>query len=125
MNITETIDNIVQYIIKFIEKIKGYVDIAIDFFTDLKDRIEGLLEYIEEKLESIGGFIEELNITTKKWLLNYSKPSSPEGFFFLVFFSCFNHCPVLHIIVVKNNKYRNMKKAISKILSAYRLFTIT
>lgn len=60
MNITEKIDNIVQYIIQFIEKIKGYIDNVIDFFTDLRDRIEGLLEYIDDKLHSITGLVEEL-----------------------------------------------------------------
>jgi uncharacterized protein YoxC len=60
MNITEKIDNVIQYIIQFIEKIKGYVDNIIDFFSDLRERIEGLLEYIDEKLHSITDFVAEL-----------------------------------------------------------------
>lgn len=60
MNVSDKIDNIVQYIIQFIEKLKGYVDHIIEFFSDLKDRIEGLLEYIDDKLQSISGVVEEL-----------------------------------------------------------------
>jgi predicted PurR-regulated permease PerM len=60
MNITENIDNIIQYIVNFIEKMKGYVDNIIEFFSDLRERIEGLLEYIDEKLHSITDFVAEL-----------------------------------------------------------------
>lgn len=60
MNIAKKIDNVIQYIVEFIEKMKGYVDNIIDFFTDLRDRIEGLLEYIDEKLHSIADFVAEL-----------------------------------------------------------------
>jgi hypothetical protein len=60
MNISETVDNVVQYILRFIEKAKGYIEDIIEFFSDLRDRLETFLEYIEEKLQSITGVIEDL-----------------------------------------------------------------
>lgn len=43
-----------------IEKAKGYIDQVIDFFNMLKDNIEALLEYIDEKIEHIQSIISEL-----------------------------------------------------------------
>ncbi|QEE49309.1 hypothetical protein FUA48_06855 [Flavobacterium alkalisoli] len=60
MNISETVDNVIQYIIRMIEKAKGYIDQVIDFFNMLKDNIEALLEYIDEKIEHIQSIISEL-----------------------------------------------------------------
>ncbi|RYJ43459.1 hypothetical protein [Flavobacterium beibuense] len=60
MNIAETVDNVIQYIIRMIEKAKGYIDQVIDFFNMLKDNIEALLEYIDEKIEHFQSIINEL-----------------------------------------------------------------
>lgn len=60
MNIAETVDNVIQYVIRMIEKAKGYIDEVIDFFNMLKDRIEALLEYIDEKIEHIQNIVNEL-----------------------------------------------------------------
>lgn len=60
MKLQETIENVMQYILNFIEKVKGYIEDIIDFFTDLRDRIEGFLEYIEEKLAGITSVVEDL-----------------------------------------------------------------
>ena len=59
-NLMEKLDNIIQYVLDFIHKIKGYVDDVIAFFEDIRDKIEGLLEYVEDKLHSIEGFVGEL-----------------------------------------------------------------
>jgi len=59
-NLMEKLDNIIQYVIEFIHKIKGYVDDVISFFEDIRDKIEGLLEYVEDKLHSIEGFVGDL-----------------------------------------------------------------
>jgi hypothetical protein len=60
MNITEKVENFVQYILGLIEQAKGYVDDIIEFFVDLRDKIENFLEYIEDKLHGIEGLVSEL-----------------------------------------------------------------
>lgn len=47
-------------ILNLIERAKGYVDDIIAFFESLRDKIEGLLEYVEDKIHSIESFVGEL-----------------------------------------------------------------
>ena len=60
MNIAETIDNVVQFIIQLIEKGKVYVERIIEFFTELKEKIEAFLEYVEDKIQHVQDIINEL-----------------------------------------------------------------
>ncbi|OYQ45939.1 hypothetical protein CHU92_01800 [Flavobacterium cyanobacteriorum] len=58
--IMEKLDGLIQYVLDFIHKVKGYVDDIIAFFEDLRDKIEGLLDYVESKIQSIEDFVGEL-----------------------------------------------------------------
>ncbi len=60
MNITEKLNSFVEFILELINKAKGYIDDVIAFFESLRDKIEGLLEYVQEKIHSIESFVGEL-----------------------------------------------------------------
>ncbi|MFL9845973.1 hypothetical protein [Flavobacterium rhizosphaerae] len=66
MNIPETLNNLVDYVVNFIIKVKGYIEDIIAFFEDLRDKIEGLLEYIDDKIQSIEGIVGELKYHTEE-----------------------------------------------------------
>lgn len=59
MNISETIDTVIDYILGFIHEVKGYIEDVIDFLDFIKDKIDELLEYIDVKVQLIQGIIEE------------------------------------------------------------------
>jgi len=63
-NITGRIDNLLEYVVEFIRKLKGYSDDIIAFFEDLRDKIEGLLEYVEGKIQSIQTLVGDLKMNT-------------------------------------------------------------
>ncbi len=60
MNITEKINDFIEMILGLINRAKGYIDDIIAFFESLKDKIEGLLEYVEDKIHSIESFVGEM-----------------------------------------------------------------
>jgi len=66
MNITEKLNSLIEYILNFVNQVKGYVDDIIAFFQDLRDKIEGLLEYIEDKIHSVESFVGELKQHTEE-----------------------------------------------------------
>ena len=65
-NLMEKLDGLIQYLMDFIHKIKGYVEDIIAFFEDLRDKIEGLLDYVETKIHSVEGIIGELKASTEE-----------------------------------------------------------
>ncbi|GGB83418.1 hypothetical protein GCM10007424_24320 [Flavobacterium suaedae] len=60
MNIPETINKVIDYILGFIHEVKDYIEDVIDFLDFIKDKIDELLDYIEVKMQCIQGIIEEL-----------------------------------------------------------------
>jgi len=65
-NITGRIDGLLEYVVEFIRKLKGYSDDIIAFFEDLRDKIEGLLEYVEGKIQSIQSLVGDLKMNNSQ-----------------------------------------------------------
>ena len=61
-NISGRIDGLLEYVVDFIRRLKGYSDDIIAFFEDLRDKIEGLLEYVEGKINSIQNLVGDLKM---------------------------------------------------------------
>ena len=71
-NVTGRIDGLLEYVVDFIRRLKGYSDDIIAFFEDLRDKIEGLLEYVEGKIQSIQSLVGDLK-------MNNSQEGTVEG----------------------------------------------
>lgn len=63
-NVTGKIDGLLEYVVEFIRKLKGYSDDIIAFFEELRDKIEGLLEYVEGKIQSIQTLVGDLKMSS-------------------------------------------------------------